>query len=759
MTVLAVAMGVVSVVSCEEPAPEVCEVCGKEPCVCDEPDPNPGEVCEVCGEDPCVCEKPNPNPDPNPSGLHKVDFPFNEEFPVECGNLVAEGTDVGVTIEVKAVEDMNFVFELRPGAMVQSFKLDVYPVAQLYNNLLNMKNSGTLVTGDAVEVNNRIRDLLFIDGSGGYAFSVNDFSNPEDFLQIEYDWMNTQYAAASAVAIPDCGYVIAVVASADADISSANQEELTLCYVHTSSQPVVGDPQCEIEVRTGYRAFSVQHHPNADAAGIYYFGGASDEIDDYIDTFGDTMFRDFMRTLYTSPIASDNVDGLLYSFDYGQNASSEIQSTTCAVAVDANLTPQEGYARRDFTLDEMPPEDEQDLTEPKVTVLQDRIAAAYVEVEAIIPKTCNAIFYGFYTEEEKKALEEGSSLDKKKEAIRLVQEGWAEKNSNFAWDKTLPDDEKATGSSQKVILEGWGENCFVPGATLYVGYTARNGYGTPTPLAFSEPITLDERNLTTPDNCNVKDLQLWIDDVTRTSFDANWSYDPETVSLVYMQYMTPENKPADLTVESSWQEWVNFIFTPDTDEYMINSNMNMIRYIESGRDHYGYAGMNSSTEHTVFLCAEDFDGNVSVMKFATATTKDVVVGPNPKAEIKLEQTVYGNEIVFNMIQDAEKMLYCKCEKVADLNIPGATQSDFNNMAESDISYETWRDYIYEWALEVGMETNSESTSLSLETDKTTLAACIAVGRDENGEPVYSLATLICKDGKAQTLEEMFGITE
>ena len=75
----------------------------------------------------------------NTGDIDKFEFPFIEEYPIECGNLFAEGSEVGVTIEVTKVEDMNFVFELRPGPLVQSFKMDVYPLAQLYNNLLNDK--------------------------------------------------------------------------------------------------------------------------------------------------------------------------------------------------------------------------------------------------------------------------------------------------------------------------------------------------------------------------------------------------------------------------------------------------------------------------------------------------------------------------------------------------------------------------------------------------------------------------------------------
>ena len=49
------------------------------------------------------------------------------------------------------------------------------------------------------------------------------------------------------------------------------------------------------------------------------------------------------------------------------------------------------------------------------------------------------------------------------------------------------------------------------------------------------------------------------------------------------------------------------------------------------------------------------------------------------------------------------------------------------------------------------------TSQDWEGDQVVIAACIAVGRDNDGEPVHKMYHLICEDGKAQTLEEIFGI--
>ena len=172
---------------------------------CDKPQPDVEKPNENEKPEQTPVEPENPdNPSAPSDELPVFEFPFVEEFPLECGNLLAEGSEVGVTIEVTKVEDQNFVFELRPGALVRSFKMDVYPLAQLYNNLLNDKTFGYLTSSESWAVNERVREYLFNEsGSGGYAFSINDFDDPDEFLQIEFDWMNTPYAAASAVAVPD----------------------------------------------------------------------------------------------------------------------------------------------------------------------------------------------------------------------------------------------------------------------------------------------------------------------------------------------------------------------------------------------------------------------------------------------------------------------------------------------------------------------------------------------------------------------------
>ena len=149
------------------------------------------------------------------------------------------------------------------------------------------------------------------------------------------------------------------------------------------------------------------------------------------------------------------------------------------------------------------------------------------------------------------------------------------------------------------------------------------------------------------------------------------------------------------------------------------------------------------------------------MQFGKISTNAIQVGDDPTVNMSLEPSDnYPNDwtVLYTIDHDVAKMKYCYADKAADLAnyIPGLTQSAMNNVAESGIDYETWRQGIYDWVNELGMETESD-TSQEWQGDGTVIAACLAVGKDETGAEVYQMFHLICKDGQAQTLEEIFGI--
>ena len=521
-------------------------------------------------------------------------------------------------------------------------------------------------------------------------------------------------------------------------------------------------------MNTGYTAFGVQHYLNADAAAVYFFGYLTSEIDAYIDAFGDTMFRDFMRTRVTSPsIPNDpnNPESLYYSVSYGEGADASIMSTTCAVAVDENLTPQEGYARRDFHLEEIP----EDLPEAELSIdiLEERVAAAYVEFDVNFTKDCQTLFYNVFPESYLAEVNAMSDKDKRSLARYIRDFGYGCHNPNFAWDA---DAGQATGSSAVVRLDAVSAFAamdvanvpIMPGNSYVVIYVGRNGAQQLTGLNISETFTTDERNLTSPDECKVKDLKLVLDNAGRTQFRGTITYDPSTVSMVYCQYMTADNNPG-LDENSSWSEWIDFILGAGTSSMMVNAWTTEA----SGRDGLTWTGMNPDTEYTVFMCAEDFDGNISPMHFATIKTSEIQVGPDPTVNMELVASKYDQydwTVTYKIDHDVEYFLYCYTENPADLSafMPGINKGHMNNIKDSGYSYEEWVNGIYEWVAggfeENGGGMRAESdTSQDFARDQTVIAACIAVGRDDDGSPVYKLYHLICKNGKAQTLEEIFGI--
>lgn len=730
---------------------------------CEKPQPVEDDKTEQNGEG--EGEGEGENEGENGEGQPEIDMgvfedPSNPRVPIGWSDVKAEGSEVGVTIEIKKLEPQNFIFELRPGALVQSFRLDVYPLPHLYNYLLN----DGMYDKTQHEIQDQIRSYIFnTEGSGGFTFSIDDFENPEDFLQMQFDWMSTSYARATAIVIPDCSFIIAVVACSDKEGNA--QEDITLCHVHTPSLPLVGDPRCEIEVNTGYQAFVVNHVLNNDAAGVYYFGGLASEIDAYIDLYGDVMMRDFVRTRLTSPVSRDNADALHYRYDYGEYADPSIQSATIAVCCDANLTPQKGYSRRDFHLKEVPEDVEEAVT--SVTVVEDRVAAAYFEFDAVMSKDCNTIFYGFYTEAEKEALTEPTDL--LRAAINLKNKGgFGVNNPNFVWDA---ENECATGSSATVRIPNWGLSYSTsqarinPGDKLYVGYTSRNGVGNLTPLEFSELVTLDQRNLTSPDQCKVKDLSLKLSNATRNSWRIDVTYDPSTVSMVYWQYYTPTANPG-LDKNSTWADWTNYIFGG-------TAVMNEWWTMEGGKDGFAWTGMQPDTEYTVYLCAEDFDGNVSVMHFDTISTLPVQVGPDPTVEMKLvpfnDYNYLGKycdwQVTMNIVKDVQYLKYTHFMDATDMQseLPNLTQAGLRDIANSGISYQEWYDGLYTLTIGKdgeggGLEADGDA-DVTWAGDQVVIVTCVAVGQNDDGTPAYNFFHLICQDGKATTLEEIFNVNE
>lgn len=729
------------------------------------------------------CDQPQPQPEnegwkPEGPGMENhPEFPAFADFPITCSSLYAEENEAGVTIEVKGIYDDNFVFELRPGALVQSYRLDVYPLARLYNYLLDDGMAGS----DELDIESKIRSyLLDGTGSGGFEFSVND--DPEGFLQKEFDWGNTSYAAAAAVPIPDCDFVIAVLSSVETTVTEISQEHLTLCHVHTTSQPLIGSPEMEIDVVTGYTAFAVNHVPSVDAFGYYYLGSDTASIDQYLDAFGEVMLRDFVRTLYTAPMDVTDPEQLSYSNGgYEAGVGSTMTVTTIAVAVDENLTPQEDFTRYDFTLLDVPENaPEADAT---IDILEDRVGARYFEYEIDFNETCGTIFYRIYTKEQKEKFEKGSKTDRIKERLSMIQDG------SYGCHNPIHDVNNP-GTVGKV-RDCWVANFRddVPdGSEIYIGYFCRNLTMQYSDMKFSEPVYLDKRNLDSSADCKVKDFNLVVRDPGRQKFTIDITYDPATVSVLHVQTLLPAHVPSTIpTVDSSWSHWVDFILNwwRTSEEATGNElaystegfSANVMCWMTepSGRDGFTFTGMVPGEDYLIYCIAEDFDGNISDVKFATVRTQDVQVGPDPTVSMELitaKGGFYDWSIECTIEKDVEYFLgawFDNFDAISKWMPSGYNKTNFDNILDkekSGFSYDDWYNALYEWCA-CGFE-EDKGGGFKFESDgyltnwnggNLVVAVVIAVGKDSEGKPVYNMFNLICKDGVATTLEEIYNVSE
>ena len=95
---------------------------------------------------------------------------------------------------------------------------------------------------------------------------------------------------------------------------------------------------------------------------------------------------------------------------------------------------------------------------------------------------------------------------------------------------------------------------------------------------------------------------------------------------------------ASTTFAHDRSEWVEFIFGSGTSNMLVNAWPTE----RSGRDGLTLSGMTPDTDYTVFMCVEDFDGNVSPMYFETIRTAEIQVGPDPTINMALVPSKFDN---------------------------------------------------------------------------------------------------------------------
>lgn len=680
------------------------------------------------------------------------------EIPMKIYDGECIASEVGVSVEAFDITDRNFKFTLRPGKEVASYKLDVYPLSVLYNYMIDEGGLGA----DERTVEGIIFSHLFnAEGSGGYAFTAKDLG--PDYEEFTIDWANSQYSQLSPV--PDAEYIIAVAGCYDQSASEAAATDLTLVYVRTSVKPLIGNPSVEIDVNAQYRGAIITHTPNADCAGIYYFGTNQDMLDPYVDAFGDRMIRDLMRHWYVpnNPISVDNPDNLWYQIGPWENPDPELMITTLAFGVDANGTPGKVFSRKDFHLKEIPQDAEDAMLSYELDT--ENYSATYAEYKIVLGKDCHAGYHYALKMDDFTAegniyparhYMEGTDDDRAELAAQLAAAGYGTANKNFSFDAEKGE---AIGGSFEGV---WADYNLAPDTEYVIAYCGKNYYGEISELHFSEPFRTKKLVKDRPQD-NKSDINLSFSEVTRTSFKFDFTYDPANTSVFKficiksgsydlgeaygtMDPSTGEIIPRHIPAYDAPQEEFRTFF----DEMDQSIYMNLWPRSASGTDSYTLVGLDPGAEVAYAYYAEDMDGVLSEIKVAVVTLEKMQVGANPEVEIVPvwdEQTQTWT-VTFKMVKDCEKFKY--------------TLNNDDNMYLYRLGTDEMRAFEFydHWDNFVGLnglETNYESVTEVSEPGSDHVALALAWGRDENGAEVISTLeyVILTKDGQAKKLSDYY----
>lgn len=665
------------------------------------------------------------------------------DIKMDVYNSKVLNTADGVTVEVTEVTETNFKFVCRPGENVASYRIDVYPLAVLYNYML--EEGGMGASKQKVE-EILISHLFNATGSGG--FSIDAATIGEDYYEMEYDWANTSYSQQKIV--PGCQYIIAVGACYDDSASEAALTDLKLVYVETPKKKIVGNPFVEISVRATYVGAEIRNVPNADASGVYFYCTDGTAIDEFEEVFGPRLLRDFIRHGYipNDPVAADNTEGLTYQLGPWSNVDPTHVFTAIAFACDANLTPADSYARQDFTLMEKPA----DREEAVMTYgLGDVCGASYLELAVTLGKECRNGYHvllpmdehsygGYYAP----ARDYINGTDELKQWLRdqIASAGYAIHNNNFKFDTET---QAPSGSEFNTV---WVEYAGVyPDTEYVVAYCGQNAFNEYTEVFFSEPFRTKSRVTDRPQDCKAN-ATLSFTDITPSGARFVVNYDPANFANIWFvnigmnDELPPYPVPAADASRDSWVDW--FFQTGQWKgvegiEYL-GMYINQWWRNPSGEDSFAYSGFDPRSTFKYAYIAEDLDGVLSEVKFAEYTTGGMEPGPDPTVEIV---PTYDAEtgtwsVMFNSVKDVAAFRYlvqCDDENALYLHALPATPGGSSEMRAFEF-YNHWYTKVgdpnYGGLVASTGYLGSPVKSLEENSGKDHLAGCVAFGENEDG---------------------------
>ena len=675
-----------------------------------------GSMAVACGGD----ENPNgggsETPDtPNPpvEVTPEVAPPTNANVPtkIPCTINKVVASEEGVSIDVTKITNDNFVFVVRPGDYVQSYRLDVFPLCRLYNSRYEQMRSEGKTEASARDVDEWIRSFVFNStGAGAYTFSSQSHS---DYLEKEFDWMNSTYSQAKVV--PDAEYIIVAVACYDTE--GVEDGEMSICYVKTTSESLIGNPRVTVNAQTNYRAMQVTHIPNADCKYLYYWCSNESDLMPYINIYGDKLYIDFMRHTIDDAIAANDELNLSYYRDFGQSADSSVPIMATAIALDENKTPAKEFDSAVFTLQEIPADMLPGSGE--IRVMESKLGANYFWYEYDIAANTPVILWKAYTVEQAEYYKtQATEFELRALAEDIDYDGWGLVNETYSQGQPF--------SSSTV----WYAQ---PDTEYVIGYTARNKARELSPVKFTEPFRTKPVVTNTPEACQSNGV-LTLEPQGRTSIKINVAYDFEKHAGIRFQYIEPilegSGQPSADDNRETFLEYFKYTVSAEESYSIINDWHGE----PIGVDSFTMAGLNPGTKYKFAYLCEDWNGVVGPVQFAEASTLALEGGDNPSAAIDAVIRNGVCEFVFVANEQTEYMKYM-------IGTPMTDGDDVLKLRQLGSSSMSGEDYYRLWqtfCLSNGLQTYNLQASLS-EDSAPAVAICVPFGRnDVRGEMVYAI---------------------
>lgn len=663
----------------------------------------------------------------------------NNPTPIRWSEMKATPlTDVGCEIEVTGLQNKNFQFVIRPGAEVVTYRLDVYPLCRLYNSLFVelCNNEEYTETKEWSVVEEQIRTYVFdASGAGAFAFDANGGQ------EREFDWMNTQYNQANVV--PDAEYLIVAVGCTDTE--GFEQGEMTIAYLKTPSEELIGDPRVEITVETGWKKARVSHKAATDDCKYFYhFYSWEGDLQPYIMAYGRTMYRDFMRHTLYDPTDINDGENNYYMLNWSEGADPSIVWLASAIGLDRNQTPALDFQSERFQLKTVP----ESVVEGTGTMTMDEryISSTIAWYDYTIDDNARSMFNKVYNSSTIAANKDDEQWCAAVASDIINNGGWGHANKNFGYDTEheIYTGSSFTGRDFQIIPEAIeGNGSYESGGEYQFAYVFKDAANNGSSVNFTEPFRIKERVMDNPEACQSNGVAT-LSAAGRTSVKFTCEYDFETTSCIYFCWY-----PGDASNMSS-SEIINTIFNPNSAD-----PKQLWWAVEGGHDELTLAGFDPDTTYTMLYVYEDWNGVFSEGRYTSCTTASGDGGANPAVTVEYEETADGLEVDFYANDDTKYMKYAAANKTdygttLDLDYLG---EPYLGDPQADAQY--YLDLWTTWVIgEAGMMTYNTSTGIfnALGKDDLYIAICVPFGKDDvRGKAAY----VIYDHGKVKTLHDYY----